>query len=120
MSTGNLKEVMRLLQSGKTSGKIALSVDGADIIPNFDSKSSSIIEGGLGGLDRSAALWMADKGAKYLILLSRSGPATNATISWLIKLRAMVISIEAPNCGITSFDQLRKAISQCSKAFPPG
>ncbi|TGO44377.1 hypothetical protein BCON_0532g00010 [Botryotinia convoluta] len=86
---------------------------------SFDSKSSYIIAGGLGGLSRSAALWMADKGARYLILLSRSGPATDAATSLLIKLRDMGVSVEAPKCVITSSDQLRKAISQCSKSSPP-
>ncbi|KAF7911844.1 uncharacterized protein EAE98_011787 [Botrytis deweyae] len=128
ISIENLKGAMRLLQSGKTSGKIVLSIDGADVIPatiqpqalwSFDSKSSYIIAGGLGGLGRSAALWMADKGARYLILLSRSGPTTDAATSLLIKLRDMGVSVEAPKCDITSSDQLRKAISQCSRAFPP-
>ncbi|KAF7883709.1 uncharacterized protein EAF02_005629 [Botrytis sinoallii] len=127
ISIENLKGAMRLSQSGKTSGKIVLSIDGADVIPatiqpqalwSFDSKSSYIIAGGLGGLGRSAALWMADKGARYLILLSRSGPTTDAATSLLIKLRDMGSSVEAPKCDITSSDQLRKAISQCSRAFP--
>ncbi|KAF7953322.1 hypothetical protein EAE96_006533 [Botrytis aclada] len=128
ISIENLKGAMRLLQGGKASGKIVLSVDGADIIPatirpqtlwNFDSKSSYIIAGGLGGLGRSAALWMAEKGARYLILLSRSGPATDAATSLLIKLRDMGVSVEAPTCDITSSDQLEKVILQCSKFFPP-
>ncbi|TGO29678.1 hypothetical protein BPAE_0012g00330 [Botrytis paeoniae] len=118
-----------LLNSDRTSGKMVLSVDGADIIPqatiqpqalwSFDSKYSYIIAGGLGGLDRSAALWMAGKGARYLILLSRSRPTTDAATSLLIKLRDMGVSVEAPRCDITSSDQLRKVISQCTKAFPP-
>ncbi|KAM3158720.1 hypothetical protein ABEW05_000751 [Botrytis cinerea] len=128
ISIGNLKEAMRLLQGGKTSGKIVLSLDSADIIPatiqpqalwTFDSKSTYIIAGGLGGLGRSTALWMANKGAKYLVLLSRSGPVTEAATSLLTKLGDMGVSVEVPKCDITYSDQLRKVISQFPKTFPP-
>ncbi|KAK6598095.1 polyketide synthase [Botrytis cinerea] len=128
ISIGNLKEAMRLLQGGKTSGKIVLSLDSADIIPatnqpqalwTFDSKSTYIIAGGLGGLGRSTALWMANKGAKYLVLLSRSGPVTEAATSLLTKLSDMGVSVEVPKCDITYSDQLRKVISQFPKTFPP-
>lgn len=62
---------------------------------------------------------MANKGAKYLVLLSRLGPVTEAATSLLTKLRDMGVSVEVPKCDITYSDQLRKVISQFSKTFPP-
>ncbi|KAJ8059505.1 hypothetical protein OCU04_011166 [Sclerotinia nivalis] len=128
MPITNFQDAMRLLQGGKISGKIILSVDEADVIPaaippralwSLDPNATYVIAGGLGGLGRSAALWMASKGARHLILLSRSGPVSEAATSLLFKLRGMGVSVEAPKCDITSSDRLRLILSQCLETFPP-
>lgn len=78
-----------------------------------------MIAGGLGGLGRSAALWMASKGARHLILLSRSGPVTEAAVSLLSKLNEMGVSVEAPKGDIASVDRLQLVLTESSKTLPP-
>jgi NAD(P)-dependent dehydrogenase (short-subunit alcohol dehydrogenase family) len=47
-----------------------------DTRPSFmmNPNATFVIVGGLGGIGRATARWMADQGAKHLILLSGFGP----------------------------------------------
>jgi NAD(P)-dependent dehydrogenase (short-subunit alcohol dehydrogenase family) len=45
-----------------------------------------LIAGGLDGIGRSIARWLVDRGARHLILLSRSGPKQAATQKLLLEL----------------------------------
>ncbi|TVY16692.1 Reducing polyketide synthase [Lachnellula arida] len=74
----------------------------------FDPEATYLIAGGLGGLGRSTALWMANKGAKTLVLLSRSGPSTKPAIELLEKLQRMKVRVEAPKCDVSSVEELSK------------
>ncbi len=78
-----------------------------------------MIAGGLGGLGRSAARWMASRGAKNLILLSRSGPRVEVANTFLEELRVQGVHVEAPVCDVTSKDALASIIQQCEKTMPP-
>lgn len=58
----------------------------------FGRDARYVIPGGLGGIGRRMARWMAARGARYLILLSRSGLHSDSAkvVKYLWKsLRAM-------------------------------
>ncbi|KUJ12390.1 uncharacterized protein LY89DRAFT_722023 [Mollisia scopiformis] len=80
-----IEAAFRYLQSGKNTGKTVVEVHEHDVVPvlprnrptwRFDCDSSYMISGGLGGLGRSMTRWMASRGAKNIILPSRSGPVS--------------------------------------------
>ena len=60
----------------------------------FDENVTYLIVGGFGGLGRSAARWMVRRGARHLILVSRSGPKTEAAKELLVELRPSGAHIE--------------------------
>lgn len=74
-----------LLQTGKHTGKVVLSVDTDEQVkvlprspvPKLKPDASYLIVGGVGGLGRSITHWMVDHGARNLILLSRSAGVQN-------------------------------------------
>ena len=78
-----------------------------------------MISGGLGGLGRSAARWMASRGARYLILLSRSGPRSEVALALLQELRNQGVHVEAPACDVTLKDTLAAVIEKCKEVMPP-
>ncbi|KKA17425.1 hypothetical protein T310_8709, partial [Rasamsonia emersonii CBS 393.64] len=84
----------------------------------LSSDATYLIAGGLGGLGRSAARWMADMGARHLILLSRSGPKSEAAQELLKQLEAMGVRVKAPRCDVTSQDALSAALAEC-RDLPP-
>ncbi|KAI8803849.1 polyketide synthase [Cladochytrium replicatum] len=76
-------EAYKLMQSGQHIGKIVVEFD-IEKIPSaltnirppntlFDPRKSYVLVGGCGGLGPRVALWMAQNGAKNIILTSRRG-----------------------------------------------
>ena len=78
-----------------------------------------MIAGGLGGLGRSMAHWLASRDARYLILLSRSGPKASAAKELIAGLKNQGVYVEAPKCDITDITMLKLVLADCSKRMPP-
>lgn len=86
---------------------------------NFHDDATYVISGGLGGLGRNVARWMVSRGAKNLILLSRSGARNEAATVFLEELRAKGVCVEAPSCDIIDQDNLKAKIVQYAQTMPP-
>jgi NAD(P)-dependent dehydrogenase (short-subunit alcohol dehydrogenase family) len=84
----------------------------------FDAESSYVVAGGLGGLGRSAARWMASQGAKHLILLSRSGAQSQALIAMLEDLKSMGVHVTAPACDVSDKNSLSAVLAECARTSP--
>ncbi|KAI0388440.1 hypothetical protein F5Y17DRAFT_463704 [Xylariaceae sp. FL0594] len=126
-ATSELEQAFRYLQNGKSSGRIIIRVGDDDIVPKrvlkrsawkFDSNASYLIAGGLGGLGRGISKWMVDRGAKNLILLSRSGPTSPPAVHLVKSLRERGVTVAAPKCDVGSQASLSAALEEC-KAMPP-
>lgn len=85
----------------------------------LDPNATYVIAGGFGGIARRTARWMADRGARYLLLLGRSGPESDSARSLVNKLQSRGIQICAPPCNIACKEALGSALSECAKAMPP-
>ncbi|KAF9774942.1 hypothetical protein IL306_006990, partial [Fusarium sp. DS 682] len=81
-NASDAKKAFRYLQDGQHIGKVVLnfpqdlSTLDAKISTSkmqFDGHASYLLVGGLGGLGRALAIWLAERGAKHLVFLSRSG-----------------------------------------------
>ena len=86
---------------------------------SFDENSSYLIAGGLGGLGRSAARWMASRGAKNIILLSRSGPQSSAATTLVKDLKTAGVNFETPTCDVAVAASLSAALATCYDTMPP-
>ncbi len=62
---------------------------------------------------------MVGRGARNLILLSRSGPKNDNAISLLKELNAVGARIEAPVCDVTKSDSVSSVLMQCGHTMPP-
>lgn len=62
---------------------------------------------------------MAGRGARYLILLSRSGPRTEVAQKMIQKLQGEGVKVYAPACDITDMAALQRILDQSSSAMPP-
>ena len=85
----------------------------------FDEHATYLISGDLGGLGRSIALWMASRGAKNLILLSRFGARSEAATPLLDELKAQGVNVAAPPYDVSNEDALIVVLEQCRKTMPP-
>ena len=76
-----------------------------------------MISGGLGGLGRAIALWMIERGARNLILLSRGGMRPELH-KFRDELRAKNVRLEAPPCDVCDERVLKDTLDHYTKTMP--
>ncbi|KAI0594688.1 polyketide synthase PksD [Biscogniauxia sp. FL1348] len=122
------EEALRYLQSGKNTGRIVIQIDRASKVQKyltrrrtwkFDSNSTYIVVGGLGGIGRSIIQWMAKRGARHLLVPSRSGPTTEAAASIVDELTQQGISIATPHCDVSEACSLSQTLDAHRNIMPP-
>ena len=74
---------------------------------------------GLGGLGRSIAQWMVDRGAKSIILVSRSGAQKPEAIQALDELIAEGARVIVFACDVADRSRLTAVVEECNKTLPP-
>ncbi|KAI1806790.1 ketoacyl-synt-domain-containing protein [Daldinia bambusicola] len=74
--------------------------------------------GGLGGIGRRLAIWMADQGAKHLAFISRSGATRPAAEEMIKALEDRGVDVSVVRSDATSREELADAISQINVAYP--
>ena len=76
--------------------------------------------GGVGGIGRSIAKWMVQRGAKHLVLLSRSAASTDETVtSFVESLRYLGADIGTEACDVSNEAQLIAALERVRLQRPP-
>ncbi|RYO98174.1 hypothetical protein DL766_005197 [Monosporascus sp. MC13-8B] len=125
----DFEEATSYIQSGHEIDRVVISVDHAHTVPKslsnysawkLDPKASYVVAGGLGGIGRSVARWMAIKGARHLILLSRSGaPSSVAASETISEMETQGVNIATPRCDVSSATMLSKVLHECRKTMPP-
>ncbi|KXX75424.1 Lovastatin diketide synthase LovF [Madurella mycetomatis] len=137
-----VETAFRYLQSGKNAGKVVVEVGEGDCVPNpkanlvsyqkavvqpkksdwtFSPDGTFIIAGGLGAMGRIIAKWMVTKGARHLVLLSRSGLQhdNSTTADFVRDLQSRGANLYCPSCNIADAASLRQALEYCREHMPP-
>lgn len=125
------EQAFRLLLSGKSTGKIVITTTDANaMVPVSESDDSDyrfsrdatyVIAGGLGGIGRQIARWMAPRGATNILLLTRSGPGDNPErMRAITELEAQGVKLECGVCDISDLESLQKALRlAATRGMPP-
>lgn len=128
MDFTQIKEGVQSLRYNQRPGKIVFIPDPSNHIPvapqnvppyQFESNASYLLAGGLGGLGRSIARWMAARGAKNLIFLSRSGKVTESVEEMNADLKSIGCNVHIFSCDVADADRLRAVVNECSASLPP-
>ncbi|PYI08862.1 hypothetical protein BO78DRAFT_440483 [Aspergillus sclerotiicarbonarius CBS 121057] len=127
LSYGQLHTGLRSLQMGQSTGKIICTPqsDAVPVLPepssphHLDPNASYILAGGLGGIGRSIAHWMASRGAKHLIFLSRSHHLTPSASATLSTLSTTGCQTAVFCCDISNSTRLSAIINQIQSTHPP-
>ncbi|KAI6777704.1 Beta-ketoacyl synthase [Emericellopsis cladophorae] len=90
--------------------KIARSVSRAA----FDPTAAYLLVGCLGGLGRSLAAWMVERGARHLVFLSRSGADKPETVALVRDLEAAGAVPEVIRCDVICQKSVTLAVSDIS------
>lgn len=125
---GEVESAFRHFEQQSAIGQVVVELAPDDVVqayvPNkprycFNSDGTFVIAGGLGGLGRSFARWMVDRGARYLVLLSRSGIKTEPARKLVTELHAIGVTVATPACDITDLDMLLRVLDNVSNTMPP-
>jgi FlaA1/EpsC-like NDP-sugar epimerase len=85
---------------------------------NFSPDATYVIGGGSGGLGRFIISWMITRGARNLLLLSRSGTSSSPVSELITLMKIKGVRIEAPMCDISDEETLVSVLGKY-KHMPP-
>lgn len=127
-SASHIEAAFSTIYEAESPGKVVVELgrgDSVSVVPStaqslyFRADSSYVIAGGLGGIGKSTVKWMADRGARYLIILSRSGAKEASAIDLIEELGEHGVVVAAPKCDITDRDFLSSVLNECAQSMPP-
>ncbi|MEM9304764.1 MAG: SDR family NAD(P)-dependent oxidoreductase, partial [Pseudomonadota bacterium] len=105
---------IKQMQRARHIGKVVLNFDESGV--PVDSDASYLLTGGLGGLGLATAQWLADQGARALVLLGRSvTPEPPAAIE---TLRGKGVRVELLAGDVADESDLRRAIATANAVAP--
>lgn len=143
---GEVETALRNLQSGKNSGKVVVNhlvnqqvkvcterYDGMGSVvltlvlqathPPATTKLQGdvtyLIIGGTGGIGRSIAKRMVDRGARHVVLLSRSGKTTAELEQLISNSRVVGASVYVEPCDVADEASVAALVSRIQSTLPP-
>ncbi|KAF1852053.1 polyketide synthase PksD [Cucurbitaria berberidis CBS 394.84] len=127
-SVSDIEHAFRYLQSGKSTGRVVIQVEHSAKVQKqlihrrtwrFDDNATYLIAAGLGGVGRSILRWMASKGAKQMIVPSRSGAASEAAIQVVNELTKLGVQIVTPKCDLAAAGSVQKVLEDYAHVMSP-
>ncbi|KAK7920460.1 polyketide synthase PksD [Apiospora marii] len=121
------ENAFRFMQSGNNTGRIVITGTKCDQVTKylvhrsawrFNAEVTYVVIGGLGGLGRVVIEWMARKGARNLLVPSRSGISSQAASDIVAKLRDEGVCITTPKCDVSSIDEFSKVLESYASSNP--
>lgn len=85
---------------------------------HIDPQGSYLITGGLTGLGLKCAEWLADKGAKHLLLLGRKAPSEGA-LEKIKSLEKRGVRLETHSIDIADKERVKDLFQNFGKKWPP-
>ncbi len=123
-------QAFRYMQQSRQIGKIIVtyhnSITPAPLEqlsppPNLElaSDATFLVTGGLSGFGLQTAAWLARKGCRSLLLLSRSGPVSEESQQVIAQLRKDGVTVHAVACDVTDKAALTQLLQDASEKLPP-
>ncbi|KAF2797876.1 hypothetical protein K505DRAFT_405502 [Melanomma pulvis-pyrius CBS 109.77] len=119
---------LQALQKGDVHGKLVIMPREDELVlaPRLKgqnnllrSDATYILIGGTGGLGRSIARWMLGRGAKHIVLLSRSGSVKGKAKEQIDELNAAGANIVVRRCNVADKPDVESLVSTGLTDLPP-
>jgi len=126
----NIVEAFRYMQQARQIGKIVITYrnginhvhTSSPAIPKkleLKANASYLVTGGLGGFGLKTAQWLVSKGARNLVLISRSGPASEEAQSAIAQIKKEGVKVYAASCDVTDKEALSTLLADITTNLPP-
>ncbi|KAL9080059.1 MAG: hypothetical protein Q9159_007665 [Coniocarpon cinnabarinum] len=127
-SYGEIEKAFRVMQQGKHIGKVVLKANINDVVPvvpsdahplQLRSSATYLLVGGLGGLGRAQAEWLAKNGANHIAFISRSGAGQPEGQKAIEHLQQMGVNVRVYACDIGDKSHLAECVEDMRHTMPP-
>ena len=117
-------DAFQYMAGARHIGKIIVAMQGdVQIAPpaqiEFKADGTYLLTGGASGFGLSVAEWMTTKGAKNVVLLSRSGPKTDEEKAIVAKMIAKGINVMIAKGDVSNKADLDKVFADIKSSMPP-
>lgn len=122
---GETIDAFRLMQQSGHVGKILLRPPSkAEPVRErrefqFDAERTHLVTGGFGGFGLEAARWLADQGVRHMVLLGRSGAASEEAKALVGELESRGVSIAALACDVANAKSVQQMLKTVEATMPP-
>ncbi|KAI1491433.1 hypothetical protein F5X96DRAFT_478283 [Biscogniauxia mediterranea] len=123
-----VESAFKTLHNAKAHGKLVVVPHADDIVKATPPKKPAqllkadatyILIGGTGGLGRSMARWMVSRGARYLVLVSRSGSAAGKVKALIDEAAEVGAEIVVRRCDVADPTDVEELINNGLEGLPP-
>ncbi|KAI7762967.1 hypothetical protein LZL87_013069 [Fusarium oxysporum] len=117
-SMAEVEQAFRHIQAGKHMGKVFVTVKEDDMVPampraphvNVHADATYVVAG-VGGICKEIGRWLAEKGAKHLVLLSRSAASSEVNKAFASELQtAYEVNIYTYDCDVSNKADLSEVL----------
>lgn len=122
-------DAFRQMQQARHIGKIVLTYrQGINQIQpttrtrapwHLNPNATYLVTGGLGGFGLKTAQWLADKGARFLVLIGRRDPVAAHAVAAIAALEHQGVTVLAQSCDVTSGPAIAALMAQLNEHMPP-
>lgn len=124
----DVESTFRDMQRGAHIGKLVLEVTPSSRVPilprvevpfTLDADATYLLVGGLGGLGRAQAVFLADNGARHIAFISRSGDAKPEAKKLLSTLNASGVQAKSYAGDAANVNEMKLILDDISRSMPP-
>lgn len=124
----DVEGVFREMQRGTHIGKLILRMTPESRVPilprakvplRLKQDATYVLVGGLGGLGRAQAVFMAEHGARHIAFISRSGDARAEAKAVMKTLAEAGVEAKTYACDVADKPQLAEVLDEISCSMPP-
>ncbi|KAL9103462.1 MAG: hypothetical protein Q9163_001490 [Psora crenata] len=123
-----VQTAFRTMQNGLHTGKLVLKASEHSVIPalphdahplKLRPHATYVLAGGLGGLGRGLAIYLAEHGAKHLAFFTRTNEVRPAARKILDQLKEREVEAKLYVCDVTDAEALERTIARIGSEMPP-
>jgi NADPH:quinone reductase-like Zn-dependent oxidoreductase/NAD(P)-dependent dehydrogenase (short-subunit alcohol dehydrogenase family)/acyl carrier protein len=126
----DIVDAFRYMQQAKQIGKIVVTyhqpvhqrhctIKSIKPLLQLNAAATYLVTGGLSGFGLKTAEWLAAKGARHLVLISRSGPKSDETLTSIAQLQEQGVQVHATACDVTDNKALATLLQHIATTMPP-
>jgi acyl transferase domain-containing protein/NADPH:quinone reductase-like Zn-dependent oxidoreductase/acyl carrier protein/short-subunit dehydrogenase len=123
-------DAFRHMQQARQIGKIVVTYhDGVPAAPPpraaqtarlaLSDAATYLVAGGLSGFGLRTAEWLADRGARHLVMFGRRGPGAEEAQTVLARLERRGVKVLARSCDVTDRTALADLLDEVARRMPP-